>query len=154
MNQFERMSKVLAIFCKNFKGTDIAIGGSLAMYVHGFDIEPHDLDIELENPDEATLTSLKTLSEITREQEGFNDSPYNSKVGHYRIMILGVYVDVWVVDKIDYERVVVFKDYKFGDVISVLRKKMKMQRTKDYKSLTDYLTQILLTQDTYAKRME
>lgn len=146
MNHYERMSKVLTIFCNNFKGTNIVVGGSMAMYVHGFKLEPHDLDIELENPDEATLTSLKTLSKMVREQEGLKELSYEPNDGHYRIMILGVYVDVWVVEVIDYNRVVTFQGFKFGDIISVLKKKMKMCRDKDYRALTGYIEQIISTQ--------
>lgn len=146
MNHYERMSKVLTIFCNNFKGTNIVVGGSMAMYVHGFKLEPHDLDIELENPDEATLTSLKTLSKMVREQEGLKELSYEPNDGHYRIMILGVYVDVWVVEAIDYKRIVTFEGFKFGDIISVLKKKMKMCRDKDYRALINYIEQIISTQ--------
>lgn len=146
MNNYEKMIKVLTIFSNNFKGTDIVVGGSMAMYVHGFRLEPHDLDIELENPDEATLTSLKTLNRLVREQEGFKELLYEPNDGHYRILISGVYVDVWVVEKIDYNRIVEYQGFKFGDIISVLKMKMKMCRDKDYKALTNYIEQIISTQ--------
>lgn len=48
MNNYEKMIKVLTIFSNTFKGTDIVVGGSMAMYVHGFKVDPHDLDVEIE----------------------------------------------------------------------------------------------------------
>jgi hypothetical protein len=56
MNNYEKMIKVLTIFSNTFKGTNIVVGGSMAMYVHGFKVDPHDLDVEIENPNESTLS--------------------------------------------------------------------------------------------------
>lgn len=146
MNNYEKMIKVLTIFSNNFKGTNMVVGGSMAMYVHGFKVEPHDLDIELENPDKSTLVTLQTMDKVVREQDNSVKPLYEKLDGHYRIMILGVYVDVWVLEKIDYKRVVEYQGFKFGDVISVLKHKMLMQRDKDYKALTKYIEQLISTQ--------
>lgn len=146
MNNYEKMIKVLTIFSNNFKGTNMVVGGSMAMYVHGFEVEPHDLDIELENPDKSTLTTLQTMDKVVYEQDNSVKPLYEKFDGHYRIMILGVYVDVWVLEKIDYNRVVEYEGFKFGDVISVLKHKMCMHRDKDYKALTKYIEQLISTQ--------
>lgn len=146
MNNYEKMIKVLTIFSNNFKGTNMVVGGSMAMYVHGFEVEPHDLDIELENPDKSTLTTLQTIDKVVYEQDNSVKPLYEKFDGHYRIMILGVYVDVWVLEKIDYKRVVEYQGFKFGDVISVLKHKMRMHRDKDYKALTKYIEQLISTQ--------
>lgn len=146
MNNYEKMIKVLTIFSNNFKGTNMVVGGSMAMYVHGFKVEPHDLDIELENPDKSTLVTLQTMDKVVREQDNSVKPLYEKLDGHYRIMILGVYVDVWVLEKIDYKRVVEYQGFKFGDVISVLKHKMLMHRDKDYKALTKYIEQLISTQ--------
>jgi hypothetical protein len=146
MNNYEKMIKVLTIFSNNFKGTNMVVGGSMAMYVHGFEVEPHDLDIELENPDKSTLTTLQTMDKVVYEQDNSVKPLYEKFDGHYRIMILGVYVDVWVLEKIDYKRVVEYQGFKFGDVISVLKHKMRMHRDKDYKALTKYIEQLISTQ--------
>ena len=143
MNNYEKMIKVLTIFSNNFKGTNMVIGGSMAMYVHGFKVESHDLDIELENPDKSTLATLEAMDKIVQEQDNSIKPLYEKLDGHYRIMISGIYVDVWVVEKIDYKRVVEYQGFKFGDVISVLKKKMSMQRDKDYKALTNYIEQLI-----------
>lgn len=146
MNNYEKMIKVLTIFSNNFKGTNMVVGGSMAMYVHGFEVEPHDLDIELENPDKSTLTTLQTMDKVVYEQDNSVKPLYEKFDGHYRIMILGVYVDVWVLEKIDYKRVVEYQGFKFGDVISVLKHKMRMHRDKDYKALTKHIEQLISTQ--------
>lgn len=146
MNNYEKMIKVLTIFSNNFKGTDMVVGGSMAMYVHGFEVEPHDLDIELENPDKSTLITLQTMDKVVYEQDNSVKPLYEKFDGHYRIMILGVYVDVWVLEKIDYKRVVEYQGFKFGDVISVLKHKMRMHRDKDYKALTKHIEQLISTQ--------
>lgn len=146
MNNYEKMIKVLTIFSNNFKGTNMVVGGSMAMYVHGFEVEPHNLDIELENPDKSTLTTLQTMDKVVYEQDNSVKPLYEKFDGHYRIMILGVYVDVWVLEKIDYKRVVEYQGFKFGDVISVLKHKMRMHRDKDYKALTKYIEQLISTQ--------
>ena len=146
MNNYEKMIKVLTIFSNTFKGTNIVVGGSMAMYVHGFKVKPHDLDIELENPDKSTLAALQTMDKLMHEQDDSIKLLYEKLDRHYRIMILGVYVDVWVVEKIDYNRVVEYEGFKFGDVISVLKKKMFMHRDKDYKALTNYIEQLISTQ--------
>lgn len=146
MKNYEKMIKVLTIFSNNFKGTNMVVGGSMAMYVHGFKVEPHDLDIELENPDKSTLAALEVMDKIVREQDNSIKLLYEKLDGHYRILISEVYVDVWVVEKIDYKRVVEYQGFKFGDVISVLKKKMYMHRDKDYKALTNYIEQLISTQ--------
>lgn len=124
----------------------MVVGGSMAMYVHGFEVEPHDLDIELENPDKSTLITLQTMDKVVYEQDNSVKPLYEKFDGHYRIMILGVYVDVWVLEKIDYKRVVEYQGFKFGDVISVLKHKMRMHRDKDYKALTKYIEHLISTQ--------
>lgn len=44
--------------------------------------------------------------------------------------------------KIDYNRTVFYNNIEFGDVLSVVKKKMDMKREKDYKSLVDYINQL------------
>ena len=51
-------------------------------------------------------------------------------------------VDIWVMNKIDYNRTVFYNNIEFGDVLSVVKKKMDMKREKDYKSLVDYINQL------------
>ena len=45
-------------------------------------------------------------------------------------------------NKIDYNRTVFYNNIEFGDVLSVVKKKMDMKREKDYKSLVDYINQL------------
>lgn len=146
MNNYEKMIKVLTIFSNTFKGTNIVVGGSMAMYVHGFKVDPHDLDVEIENPNESTLSALQIMDKLLHEQDDSIKSLYEKLDRHYRIMILGIYIDVRVVEKIDYKRIVEYQGFKFGDVISVLKKKMFMHRDKDYKALTNYIEQLISTQ--------
>lgn len=86
------------------------------------------------------------MDKVVYEQDNSVKPLYEKFDGHYRIMILGVYVDVWVLEKIDYKRVVEYQGFKFGDVISVLKHKMRMHRDKDYKALTKYIEQLISTQ--------
>lgn len=69
-------------------------------------------------------------------------SEYVETTPLYRIRIEDVDVDIWVVNKIDYNRVVSYNNIEFGDVLSVIKKKMDMNREKDYKSLVDYVNQL------------
>lgn len=102
--------------------------------------------LRLKNPNESTLSALQIMDKLLHEQDDSIKSLYEKLDGHYRIMILGIYIDVWVVEKIDYKRIVEYQGFKFGDVISVLKKKMFMHRDKDYKALTNYIEQLISTQ--------
>ncbi len=119
---------------------NFVVGGSLALYQHGFDIVPHDIDLELETTDEEIVKRLELLNAT------FSDFPsachYPKRDNHYRFRFYGVIFDVWVVKKIDYKRWM-WKDYiRYADIMSVFRKKMSMQRVKDYIDLLKYSEQI------------
>lgn len=43
-----KLFKVLNVLKNSLQCKRMAVGGSMAMYVHGFNVEPHDLDIEIE----------------------------------------------------------------------------------------------------------
>lgn len=142
MNNYEKMIKILTIFSNTFKGTNIVVGGSMAMYVHGFCVEPHDLDIEIEGISDDSLRALSTMARINKDMKSDTLSEYPETSPLYRIKIEDVDVDIWVVNKIDYNRTVFYNNTEFGDVLSVIKKKMDMKREKDYKSLVDYINQL------------
>lgn len=71
-----------------------------------------------------------------------NLSEYVETSPLYRIKIEDVDVDIWVVNKISYNRIVYYNNAEFGDVLSVVKKKMDMKCEKDYKSLVDYINQL------------
>lgn len=43
-----KLFKVLNVLKNSLQCKRMVVGGSMAMYVHGFNVEPHDLDIEIE----------------------------------------------------------------------------------------------------------
>lgn len=137
-----KLFKVLNVLKNSLQCKRMVVGGSMAMYVHGFCVEPHDLDIEIEGISDDSLRVLNTMAMINKDMKSGNLSEYAETRPLYRIKIEDVDVDIWVVDKIDYNRTVYYNNAEFGDVLSVVKKKMDMKREKDYKSLVDYINQL------------
>jgi hypothetical protein len=137
-----KLFKVLNVLKNSLQCKRMVVGGSMAMYVHGFNVEPHDLDIEIEGISGDSLRALSTMARINKDMKSDILSEYVETAPLYRIRIEDVDVDIWVVNKIDYNRTVFYNNIKFGDVLSVIKKKMDMKREKDYKSLVDYINQL------------
>lgn len=137
-----KLFKVLNVLRNSLQCKRMVVGGSMAMYVHGFNVEPHDLDIEIEGISGDSLRALSTMARINKDMKSDILSEYVETSPLYRIRIEDVDVDIWVVNKIDYNRTVFYNNEEFGDVLSVIKKKMDMKREKDYKSLVDYINQL------------
>lgn len=137
-----KLFKVLNVLKNSLQCKRMVVGGSMAMYVHGFCVEPHDLDIEIEGISDDSLRVLNTMALINKDMKSNILSEYVETSPLYRIKIEDVDVDIWVVNKIDYNRTVFYNNTEFGDVLSVIKKKMDMKREKDYKSLVDYINQL------------
>lgn len=137
-----KLFKVLNVLRNSLQCKRMVVGGSMAMYVHGFCVEPHDLDIEIEGISDDSLRALSTMARINKDMKSDTLSEYPETSPLYRIKIEDVDVDIWVVNKIDYNRTVFYNNTEFGDVLSVIKKKMDMKREKDYKSLVDYINQL------------
>lgn len=137
-----KLFKVLNVLRNSLQCKRMVVGGSMAMYVHGFCVEPHDLDIEIEGISDDSLRALSTMARINKDMKSDILSEYVETAPLYRIRIEDVDVDIWVVNKIDYNRTVFYNNTEFGDVLSVIKKKMDMKREKDYKSLVDYINQL------------
>lgn len=137
-----KLFKVLNVLRNSLQCKRMVVGGSMAMYVHGFNVEPHDLDIEIEGISGDSLRALSTMARINKDMKSDILSEYVETTPLYRIRIEDVDVDIWVVNKIDYNRIVFYNNIEFGDVLSVIKKKMDMKREKDYKSLVDYINQL------------
>lgn len=137
-----KLFKVLNVLRNSLQCKRMVVGGSMAMYVHGFCVDPHDLDIEIEGISDDSLRVLNTMAIINKDMKSGNLSEYVETAPLYRIRIEDVDVDIWVVNKIDYNRTVFYNNIEFGDVLSVIKKKMDMKREKDYKSLVDYINQL------------
>lgn len=137
-----KLFKVLNVLRNSLQCKRMVVGGSMAMYVHGFNVEPHDLDIEIEGISGDSLRALSTMARINKDMKSDTLSEYLETSPLYRIKIEDVDVDIWVVNKIDYNRTVFYNNEEFGDVLSVIKKKMDMKREKDYKSLVDYINQL------------
>jgi hypothetical protein len=137
-----KLFKVLNVLKNSLQCKRMVVGGSMAMYVHGFCVEPHDLDIEIEGISDDSLRALSMMARINKDMKSDTLSEYPETSPLYRIKIEDVDVDIWVVNKIDYNRTVFYNNTEFGDVLSVIKKKMDMKREKDYKSLVDYINQL------------
>lgn len=137
-----KLFKVFNVLRNSLQCKRMVVGGSMAMYVHGFCVEPHDLDIEIEGISNDSLRALSTMARINKDMKSDTLSEYPGTSPLYRIKIEDVDVDIWVVNKIDYNRTVFYNNTEFGDVLSVIKKKMDMKREKDYKSLADYINQL------------
>lgn len=137
-----KLFKVLNVLKNSLQCKRMVVGGSMAMYVHGFCVEPHDLDIEIEGISDDSPRALGMMARINKDMKGDTLSEYPETGPLYRIKIEDVDVDIWVVNKIDYNRTVFYNNTEFGDVLSVIKKKMDMKREKDYKSLVDYINQL------------
>lgn len=137
-----KLFKVFNVLRNSLQCKRMVVGGSMAMYVHGFCVEPHDLDIEIEGISDDSLRALSTMARINKDMKSDILSEYVETTPLSRIRIEDVDVDIWVVNKIDYNRTVFYNNIEFGDVLSVIKKKMDMKREKDYKSLVDYINQL------------
>ena len=137
-----KLFKVFNVLRNSLQCKRMVVGGSMAMYVHGFCVEPHDLDIEIEGISDDSLRALSTMARINKDMKSDTLSEYPETSPLYRIKIEDVDVDIWIVNKIDYNRTVFYNNTEFGDVLSVIKKKMDMKREKDYKSLVDYINQL------------
>lgn len=137
-----KLFKVFNVLRNSLQCKRMVVGGSMAMYVHGFCVELHDLDIEIEGISDDSLRALSTMARINKDMKSDTLSEYPETSPLYRIKIEDVDVDIWVVNKIDYNRTVFYNNTEFGDVLSVIKKKMDMKREKDYKSLVDYINQL------------
>lgn len=137
-----KLFKVLNVLKNSLQCKRMVVGGSMAMYVHGFNVEPHDLDIEIEGISGDSLRALSMMARINKGMKSDTLSEYPETSPLYRIKIEDVDVDIWVVTQIDYNRTVFYNNIEFGDVLSVIKKKMDMKREKDYKSLVDYINQL------------
>lgn len=137
-----KLFKVFNVLRNSLQCKRMVVGGSMAMYVHGFCVEPHDLDIEIEGISDDSLRALSTMARINKDMKSNTLSEYPETSPLCRIKIEDVEVDIWIVNKIDYNRVVSYNNIEFGDVLSVIKKKMDMNREKDYKSLVDYVNQL------------
>lgn len=138
----KKLFKVLNVLKNSLQCKRMVVGGSMAMYVHGFCVEPHDLDIEIEGISDDSLRVLNTMAMINKDMKSDILSEYPETSPLYRIKIEDVDVDIWVMNKIDYNITVFYNNIEFGDVLSVVKKKMDMKREKDYKSLVDYINQL------------
>lgn len=138
-----KLFKVLNVLKNSLQCKRIVVGGSMAMYIHGFNVEPHDLDVEIEGISDDSLRVLNTMAMINKDMKSGILFEYLETSPLYRIKIEDVDVDIWIVNKISYNRIVYYNNAEFGDVISVIKKKMDMKREKDYKSLVDYIYQLI-----------
>lgn len=125
-----KLFKVLNVLRNSLQCKRMVVGGSMAMYVHGFCVDPHDLDIEIEGISDDSLRVLNTMAIINKDMKSGNLSEYVETSPLYRIKIEDVDVDIWVVNKISYNRIVYYNNAEFGDVLSVVKKKMDMKREK------------------------
>ena len=123
-----KLFKVFNVLRNSLQCKRMVVGGSMAMYVHGFNVEPHDLDIEIEGISDDSLRALSTMARINKDMKSDILSEYVETAPLYRIRIEDVDVDIWVVNKIDYNRTVFYNNIEFGDVLSVIKKKMDMKR--------------------------
>lgn len=107
---------------------DFIVGGSLALYQHGFDCQPSDIDLELKTDDPSTI---KILNLLNSTYQGHNDSCcYPTIENHFRFCFHQVAFDVWVVKEFDYKRFLCRDDIRYADVMSVLKKKIALKRQK------------------------
>lgn len=75
-----KLFKVLNVLKNNLQCKRMVVGGSMAMYIHGFNVEPHDLDIEMEGISDDSLRVLKTMAGINKDMKREKD--YKSLVDY------------------------------------------------------------------------
>lgn len=64
-----KLFKVLNVLRNSLQCKRMVVGGSMAMYVHGFCVEPHDLDIEIEGISDDSLRALSTMAKINKDMK-------------------------------------------------------------------------------------
>lgn len=124
--------------------------GSLALQESGFDVNPHDIDIEAicNEREEKILDALAKSSgsnfhesyngeaEKKMEKVTWSHKPYMFKWG-------STVINVWVVTEFSHEFFVNKDGMKIAKPISVLKKKMAYRRSKDYQTLNKIIQQIV-----------
>lgn len=121
--------------------------GSLALKVHGMPLkrEPEDIDIEVMcTPEKEVIfraladaagNDFYKMKEMYPQDEGIEHKPYI-------FPFEGVVVNVWVVREFTHSTFV-YKDYiRYAGVYSILRKKMRYKRLKDYQDLTYLISKL------------
>lgn len=94
-----KLFKVFNVLRNSLQCKRMVVGGSMAMYVHGFCVEPHDLDIEIEGISDDSLRALSMMARINKDMKSDTLSEYPETSPLYRIKIEDVDVDIWVVNK-------------------------------------------------------
>lgn len=134
--------KVLNVLKNSLQCKRMVAGGSMAVYVHGSNVEPHDLDIETEGTSGDSLRALSTTARINKDMKSGILPEYAETAPLYRIKTEDADVDIWVMNKTGCNRTVFYNNIEFGDVLSAVKKKMGMKRGKDYESSADYINQL------------
>lgn len=89
-----KLFKVFNVLRNSLQCKRMVVGGSMAMYVHGFCVEPHDLDIEIEGISGDSLRALSTMARINKDMKSDILSEYVETSPLYRIRIEDVDVDI------------------------------------------------------------
>jgi len=129
---------------------DFIVTGSLALLVCGFPIKhhPHDIDIEVRYTSDEHKIELQKLfaslanaygNDYYKFSEGYGDDEHQKP---YIFKFRDTVINVWLVKEFNHK--FVFLDYiKFATVRSILEKKMKYQRPKDYQDLNFAISELL-----------
>lgn len=159
METNKSISNVLNDFIKsvlNPNNLDFMVVGSLALNNIGFEVSPHDIDIEVvcdkkqekifkilsesQNKYFHDVYSKKSDAESRMENVTWTHKPYIFKWK-------GVEINVWIVTEFshkDYYYNKIFdKMIKFASPISVLKKKMAYKRNKDFLFMNDLVKKLL-----------
>lgn len=138
---------------KEFASTqdfDFLVTGSLALQVCGFPIkhQPHDIDIEVKyTSDERKIELQKLFASLAN---AYGNDYYKFSAGYdddslqkpYIFKFRNTVINVWLVKEFSHK--IVFLDYiKFATINSILEKKMKYQRLKDYQDLNFAISELL-----------
>lgn len=129
---------------KNFLDSqklDFMVVGSGALLIHGLDLNrsSHDVDIEVRCEDESVLKALS---------DAFGNTFYQIKenypeIGEHKPYIFtiknhphqDIIVNAWAVREFSHPYFVTYEEVKYAPVMSVLKRKMFLGRSKDYQDL-------------------
>lgn len=127
------------------------VTGSFALKEIGFDVNPHDIDIEaICNEEQENILSVLSAScgndyydETYKDDAEGRMENVTWKHKPFIFQWNGISINVWVVDKFSHPYFLNEEGIRFAKPMSILEKKIAYRRNKDYRTLNDIVQQLL-----------
>lgn len=136
-----KFEQVIASLFEIIPNMEIMIVGSYALYLHGLEVEPHDLDLEIRLDNKEDIKYFKLLI------EAYGNSYYKfnnyGKFKPYIFKFKDVLINVWIVDEFNHDSIKLGDKIHLSGLMSTLKVKASYKRPKDYEFLSKLASSIL-----------